>query len=97
MLGTMRTVVAMAIATTAALGCARPANDASDYKTLHAYNKETGQYFDVKVPYETSYGRHGFSRREPSKRAVENTIDSATWKAESSSAIDNYVHGTKRS
>lgn len=97
MLGTMRSLVAMTIATTALVGCGRPANDASGYKTVHAYNKETGQYFDVKVPYETSVGRRGVTSHEPSKSTVEKTVDNATWKAESSSAMDNYARGTKRS
>ena len=42
MLGTMRSLVVVAIAATAVVGCGRRANDASDYKTVHAFNKETG-------------------------------------------------------
>ena len=98
MLKTMRSLVVVAIAATAVMGCGRGANSASDYKTVHAYNKETGEYFDVKVPYETKVGPRGrISREAPSKSSVEKAVDSATWNAESSSAIDNSIHGTKRS
>src|SRR5438270_4044364 len=98
MFGTMRSIAAMAIAAAAMTGCGHRAYDASDYKTVHAYNKESGQYFDVKVPYETKVGPRGrLTKEAPSTSTVEKSVDSATWSAESSSAIDNYTRGTKKS
>ena len=99
--GTMRTVMTAAIfaaGVTAVTGCGRGASSASDYKTVHAYNKETGEYFDVKVPYDTKVGAHGsITRQAPSTGDVDKAVDKATWNAESSSAIENYTRGTKKS
>jgi hypothetical protein len=76
----------------ALVGC-MPARDAGDNKTFRAYNKVTGEYFDVKVPNDTRWGRHGtLSSVEPSREKVERTVDDATSKAETSSSMDRYLH-----
>src|SRR5256885_13809804 len=94
----MRSLFTLAIAATALVGCGHRAYDASDYKTVHAYDKETGEYFDVKVPYETKIGPRGrLTKEAPSTSTVEKSVDNATWKTESSSAMDNYARGTKKS
>jgi hypothetical protein len=78
------------------VGCTG-AHGAGNDKTVQAYDKVTGEYFDVKVPYETHFGLHGrWSRDEPSRAAVEGAVDNATWNHESSSRIDNYLHGGGR-
>jgi hypothetical protein len=78
------------------VGCTG-AHGAGDYKTVRAYDRVTGEYFDVKVPYETHFGLHGrWSRDEPSRAAVDGAVDKATWSHESSSSIDNYLHGGAR-
>jgi hypothetical protein len=79
------------------VGCTG-AHGPGDYKTVQAYDKVTGQYFDVKVPYETNWGHHGsWSRGEPSRATVESAVDKATWNHESSSSMDNYLHGSSNS
>ncbi len=83
----------MAVLPLLLVGC-MPAQDASDTKTVRAYNKVTGQYFDVRVPYGSSFGPDGtWSRVEPSQGEVDKAVDDATWKAESSASMDNYLHG----
>jgi hypothetical protein len=74
------------------VGCT-PAHGAGDYKTVRAYDKVTGEYFDVKVPYETHLGHGRLSRDEPSRATVEGAVDKATWSHESSASMDNYLHG----
>jgi hypothetical protein len=73
-------------------GCATTGGG-SDGKTYRAYNKETGEYFDVKVPYNTSFGRRGVTRSDPTRSQVESAVDKASWDAESSAAISKYTHG----
>lgn len=75
-----------------AMGC-MPANDASGYKTERVFNKETGQYFDVNVPYRTTVDPDGnIVKEEPSPQQVEDAVDKARWNAELKSSLDNYVH-----
>jgi len=75
------------------VGCTG-AHGAGDYKTVQAYDKVTGQYFDVKVPYEIHFGLHGrWSRDEPARATVDGAVDKATSNHESSSSMDNYLHG----
>jgi hypothetical protein len=74
-----------------AAGCAS-FGTGSDVKTVRAYNSATGEYFDVKVPYETHYGMHGrVSRDEPSQASVDTAVDKATSEAESSSRMQQYL------
>jgi hypothetical protein len=74
------------------VGCTG-AHGAGDYKTVKAYDKVTGEYFDVKVPYESHLSHGRLSKDEPSQAKVEGAVDKATWNHESSSSIDNYLHG----
>ena len=63
-----------------AAGC-MPARGAGDYKMVRAYNKVTGEYFDVKVPYNTRYGHRGWppvTKSEPDRDQVEKAVDNAT-------------------
>lgn len=80
-----------------AIGC-MPAEDAGHYETVHAYNKVTGKYFDVKVPYRYESGPDGaIVEREPTREETDATVDEAVWNAESSSSIDDYLHGRSSS
>ena len=72
-------------------GCATTGGG-GDSKTYRAFNKETGQYFDVKVPYNSSFSRRGFTKSDPSRSQVESAVDKATWESESSASMDKALH-----
>jgi hypothetical protein len=74
------------------VGCTG-AHGAGDYKTVRAYDKVSGEYFDVKVPYETHLGHGRLSKDEPSRATVEGAVDKATSNHESTSSVENYLHG----
>jgi hypothetical protein len=77
------------------VGCAG-AWGGGDYKSVQAYDKVKGEYFEVRVPNESHLGTHGrWSRDEPSRSAVEHAVDKATWEHESSSSIDHYLAGAR--
>lgn len=79
------------------LGC-MPAQDASHYRTVHAYNKATGKYFDVNVPYhsEVVFDGDGSStvvERPPSREETDAAVDKATFDAESAAQLNSYMNG----
>jgi hypothetical protein len=80
------------------LGC-MPAQDASNYRTVHAYNKVTGKYFDVSVPYHSQVvfdpasGTSVVQETAPTREETDAAVDKATWNAESAAQMDNYMNG----
>jgi hypothetical protein len=79
------------------LGC-MPAQDASRYRTVHAYNKVTGKYFDVSVPYHSQVvfdadGGATVVQRPPSRDETDAAVDKATFDAQSAAQMDSYMNG----